>query len=139
MANEVVFTGYLGADPETRTVGDTTVTSIRIADTERWKDKDGNKQERTTWWNVNFWGKSGETIAKFFKKGDWIFTKSKIQVRKWQDKEGNDRWTTEGKGTYWEFGPKTSEKSGGGSGGGNDGYGNYEDPGPGSSDDDIPF
>lgn len=135
MANKLIFSGYLGADPETRAAGDTTVTEVRIADTERWKNKEGEKQERTTWFKVNFWGASGETIAKYFSKGDWIYTESKIQVRKWQDKEGNDRWATEGKGLVWEFGPKTQ-----GSGSG-DSYGGYEEPGPptGGVSDDIPF
>lgn len=136
MANKVIFSGYLGADPETRNVGDTTVTSIRIADTERWKDKQGNKQERTTWWTVNFWGPSGENIAKYFEKGSWIYTESTLQVRKWQDKDDNTRYSTEGRGLKWEFGPKTESQ---GSGGGRrSGGGGYDDPGP-SPDDDIPF
>jgi single-strand DNA-binding protein len=136
MANKVIFSGYLGQDPETRDVGDTTVTTIRVCHTERWKDKDGKKQERPVWMTIVFWGARGKAIADYRKKGDWIYTEGKIQTRKWEDKEGNDRWTTEIRGDDWEFGPKTSSDGGGG-GKKSGGYGGYDDPGPG--DDDIPF
>lgn len=132
MANRVIFSGYLGADPDTRTVGDTSVTSIRIADTERWKDKSGEKQERTTWMTANIWGKSGEVVAKHFDKGSWIYVEGSITVRKWKDKDENDRWSTEIKVRDWEFGPKT------GSSGSSGGHSPNDDPGP-SPDDDIPF
>jgi single-strand DNA-binding protein len=134
MANKVIFSGYLGADPDTRTAGETTATEVRIADTERWKDKNGEKREKTTWWKVIFWGKSGETVAKYFRKGAWIYTESSITTRTYEDKDGKKVYVTEGRGIKWEFGPKT-ESSGSGSG---SGPGSDYDPGP-TPDDDIPF
>lgn len=136
MANKVIFSGNLGADPETRTVNETTVTTVRIADTRRWKNKAGEKQEKTEWMNVNFWGASGEVIAKFFTKGSWIYTEGRLETRKWQDKDGNDRWTTEVRGLEWEFGPKVGD---GGSKSEDYGKADSSPPAGGGMDDDIPF
>lgn len=132
MANKVTFSGYLGDDPETRSVGETTVTTISIAHTDRWKSKDGEKQEKTTWWKVNFWGVSGETIAKHFSKGDWIYTESRIETRTWDKDDGSKGYATEGRGLQWEFGPKTSGSS-------ENSYGKPSASKPAAADDDIPF
>jgi len=94
--NKVILVGNLGRDPETRytTSGDA-VTNIRLATTDTWKDKNGEKQERTEWHNVVFYGRQAEIAGEYLKKGRQIYVEGRIQTRKWQDKEGQDRYTTE--------------------------------------------
>ncbi len=93
--NRVILIGNLGADPETRYLpsGDA-VTNIRIATTEKWT-KDGEKQEHTEWHRVNFFGKTAEIAGEYLKKGSPVYIEGRIRTRKWQDREGNDRYTTE--------------------------------------------
>jgi len=94
--NKVILVGNLGRDPETRytTSGDA-VTNIRLATTDTWKDKNGEKQERTEWHSVVFYGRQAEIAGEYLKKGRQIYVEGRIQTRKWQDKEGQDRYTTE--------------------------------------------
>src|SRR3954447_5355921 len=94
--NKVILVGNLGADPETRYLpsGDA-VTNIRIATTENWKDKSGEKQEHTEWHRVAFFGKTAEIAGEYLKKGSPIYIEGRIRTRKWQDKEGQDRYSTE--------------------------------------------
>jgi single-strand DNA-binding protein len=95
--NKVTLIGNLGADPETKYMpsGDA-VTNIRIATTESWKDKtSGEKQERTEWHRIAFFGKLAEIAGEYLKKGSQVYVEGKLQTRKWQDKEGQDRYTTE--------------------------------------------
>ena len=128
------FSGNLGKDPETKTVADTTVTKITVACGERWKDKDGNKQEKTEWIEVSFWGQSGETLAKFFKKGDGIVGFGKTETRTYEEK-GEKKYYRSVRGSHWEFPP--GRKQSGESSGHHD---DNEGPGaPASSGDDIPF
>lgn len=139
MANEQHFSGYMGADPETREVGETSVTEFRLADTESWKGKDGEKHERTTWIIVQVWGKIGEAIAKYKSKGSWIGVFGKYQVQEWEDKEGNKRYKSFLKARQQdaiEWGPKIDGKGGGSKGGD---YGKSSEEPPPSMDDDIPF
>jgi single-strand DNA-binding protein len=95
--NKVILVGNLGADPETRSMpSGMTVTNIRIATTESWKDKaSGAQQERTEWHNVALFGRLGEIAAEYLRKGSQVFVEGKLRTRKWQDKQGNDRFTTE--------------------------------------------
>lgn len=87
--------GRLGKDPETRYMPNgKAVTNFSVATSERWT-KDGEKQERTEWHNVVAFDKLAEIIAQYVTKGSQIFIEGKIQTRKWQDKEGKDRYTTE--------------------------------------------
>ena len=94
--NKVILIGRLGKDPETRymTNGEA-VTNFSIATSETWKDKSGDKQEKTEWHNITAYRKLAEIIAQYVKKGSLIYIEGKLQTRKWQDKEGKDRYTTE--------------------------------------------
>lgn len=94
--NKVILLGRLGKDPETRymTNGDA-VTNATLATSENWKDKAGEKQERTEWHNLTFYKKLSEIAGQYLKKGALIYVEGKLQTRKWQDKEGQDRYTTE--------------------------------------------
>ena len=94
--NKVILIGNLGADPETRYLpsGDA-VTNIRIATTEAWKDKDGNKQEATEWHRIAFFGRQAEIAGEYLKKGSQVYIEGRLQTRKWTDKEGQERYTTE--------------------------------------------
>jgi single-strand DNA-binding protein len=94
--NKVILIGNLGRDPETRyTTGGDAVTNIRIATTDTWKDKAGEKQEKTEWHSVVFFGRQAEIAAEYLKKGRPVYVEGRLQTRKWQDKEGQDRYTTE--------------------------------------------
>jgi single-strand DNA-binding protein len=95
--NKVILIGNLGQDPETRTTpGGTTVTNIRIATSETWKDKvTGEKKEQTEWHGVVLWNRLGEIAAEYLKKGSQVYIEGRLQTRKWQDKQGVDRYTTE--------------------------------------------
>jgi single-strand DNA-binding protein len=93
--NKAMIIGRLGKDPETRyTANGKAVASFSVATSERWT-KDGEKQERTEWHNVVAFDKLAEIISQYVTKGSQIFIEGKIQTRKWQDKEGKDRYTTE--------------------------------------------
>src|ERR1700730_17749134 len=95
--NKVILVGTLGADPETRAMpSGMTVTNIRIATNESWKDKaSGAQQERTEWHSIALFGRLGEIAAEYLRKGSQVFVEGKLRTRKWQDKQGNDRFTTE--------------------------------------------
>ena len=95
--NKVILVGNLGADPETRSMpSGMTVTNIRIATSESWKDKaSGAQQERTEWHSIALFGRLGEIAAEYLRKGSQVFIEGKLRTRKWQDKQGNDRFTTE--------------------------------------------
>jgi single-strand DNA-binding protein len=94
--NKVILVGNLGAEPEMRNLpnGDA-VANIRLATTDTWKDKNGEKQERTEWHRVAFFGKLAEIAGEYLKKGSQVYVEGRIQTRKWQDKDGQDRYTME--------------------------------------------
>lgn len=95
--NKVILVGNLGADPESRYLpnGDA-VTNIRVATTENWKDKNsGERRELTEWHRVVFYRRLAEIAAQYLKKGSQVYLEGRIRTRKWQDKEGQDRYTTE--------------------------------------------
>jgi single-strand DNA-binding protein len=94
--NKVILIGNLGRDPETRYMPDGgAITNISIATTETWKDKAGEKQEKTEWHRVAFFGKLAEIAGEYLKKGSQVYVEGRLQTRKWQDKDGNDKYTTE--------------------------------------------
>ena len=95
--NKVILVGNLGADPETRSMpSGMTVTNIRIATSESWKDKaSGAQQERTEWHSIALFGRLGEIAAEYLRKGSQVYIEGRLRTRKWQDKEGRDRYTTE--------------------------------------------
>jgi single-strand DNA-binding protein len=95
--NKVILIGNLGQDPESRTTGSgTTVTNLRIATSESWRDKQtGEMKEQTEWHSVVLWNKLGEIAAMYLRKGSQVYIEGRLQTRKWQDKQGNDRYTTE--------------------------------------------
>lgn len=95
--NKVILIGNLGADPETRYLpsGDA-VTNIRIATSEKWRDKGGEQQEHTEWHRISFFGKTAEIAGEYLKKGSPVYVEGRIRTRKWQDKEsGQDKYSTE--------------------------------------------
>lgn len=95
--NKVILVGNLGADPETRYApsGDA-ICNIRIATTDTWKDKaTGEKKEATEWHRVAFFGKLAEIAGQYLKKGSQVYIEGSLRTRKWQDKDGNERYTTE--------------------------------------------
>jgi len=95
--NKVILVGNLGADPETRAMpSGMTVANIRIATSESWKDKQsGEQKERTEWHHVALFGRLGEIAGEYLRKGSQVYIEGALRTRKWQDKDGRDRYTTE--------------------------------------------
>lgn len=95
--NKVILIGNLGADPETRAMpSGTTVANLRIATSESWRDKQtGEQQERTEWHRVAFFGRLAEVAGEYLRKGSQVYIEGSLRTRKWQDKQGNDRYSTE--------------------------------------------
>ena len=95
--NKVILVGNLGADPDTRYMpSGKAVTNIRIATSESWKDKQtGEMQEKTEWHRIKFFGRLAEIAGEYLKKGSQVYIEGRLRTRKWQDKEGRDRYTTE--------------------------------------------
>lgn len=95
--NKVILVGNLGADPDTRYMpSGKAVTNIRIATSESWKDRQtGDQQERTEWHSIVMYDKLGEIAAEYLRKGSQVYIEGSLRTRKWQDKEGKDRYTTE--------------------------------------------
>ena len=149
--NKVILIGNLGADPEVRyTTSGGAVANLRLATSESWKDKQtGENREQTEWHRVVMFGRLGEIAGEYLKKGSKIYIEGRIQTRKWQDRDGNDRYTTEivsnemqmldGRGE--SGGGGGDSRGGGGDGGGGGGRGGGENRGGNFNepDDDIPF
>lgn len=95
--NKVILIGNLGNDPDIRyTAGGAAVANISLATAESWKDKNtGEQQERTEWHRIVFFSRLAEIVGEYLRKGSQIYVEGRLQTRKWQDKEGNDRYTTE--------------------------------------------
>lgn len=94
--NKVTLIGYLGADPESRFMPDgTQVASLSVATTEAWKDKEGEKQERTEWHRLVFYAGLAEVVCKYLTKGAQVYVEGKLRTRKWEDKQGVERYSTE--------------------------------------------
>jgi single-strand DNA-binding protein len=150
--NKVILVGNLGADPETRYMpSGSAVTNLSVATSESWKDKQtGEQKERTEWHKVAMFNRLAEIAAEYLRKGSQVYIEGKLRTRKWQDQNGQDRWTTEiiademqmlggrGGGGGGSFGG--GQQGGGQQGGGQQGGGNAPpQPGPDDFDDDIPF
>ena len=95
--NKVIVVGNLGQDPETRYMpSGSAVTNLRVATNESWKDKQtGEQKDRTEWHSVAMFGRLAEIAAEYLRKGSQVYIEGKLRTRKWQDKDGNDRYTTE--------------------------------------------
>ena len=152
--NKVILVGHLGADPETRYMpSGGAVTNVRIATNEQWKDKtSGDQQERTEWHSVVLFDKLGEIAAEYLRKGSQVYIEGSLRTRKWQDKEGKDRYTTEIVAREMQMlGGRGGAGGGGGGGGGMEPRSSRpapsddrsspppRDEGGGEFDDDIPF
>jgi len=158
--NKVILIGNLGADPETRAMpSGTTVANLRVATSESWRDKQsGEQQERTEWHRVAFFGRLAEVAGEYLRKGSQVYIEGSLRTRKWQDKQGNERYSTEiigndlqmlgarggasgasggaesgGRAAAGAAASSFAEESAGGSGGGGAGGRSEE------FDDDIPF
>ena len=141
--NKVILVGNLGADPETRYMpSGGAVTNLSLATSETWKDKQtGEQKERTEWHKVAMFSRLAEIAAEYLRKGSQVYIEGKLRTRKWQDRDGNDRYTTEIIADQMQML--------GGRGGGTGSAPSAGDPGPGSApprqnapddfDDDIPF
>src|ERR1700730_3720451 len=155
--NKVILIGNLGADPETRAMpSGTTVANLRIATSESWRDKQtGEQQERTEWHRVALFGRLAEVAGEYLRKGSQVYIEGSLRTRKWQDKQGNDRYSTEIVGNDLQMlggrggGTGAAAASGGASESGGHGGGaapaHSEESGGGAAarsedfDDDIPF
>jgi single-strand DNA-binding protein len=94
--NKVILIGNLGRDPEVRYLpSGEAVANVNVATTDVWKDKSGEKQEHTEWHRIAFFGKLAEIAGEYLKKGSPVYIEGRIRTRKWQDKEGQDRYSTE--------------------------------------------
>ena len=143
--NKVILVGNLGGDPETRYMpSGSAVTNITVATNESWKDKQtGEQKDRTEWHKVAMFNRLAEIAAEYLRKGSQVYIEGKLRTRKWQDKSGQDRWTTE------VIADEMQMLGGrGGSGGGSAPMSSSSDsapssappkPGPDDFDDDIPF
>ena len=132
--NKVMLIGNLGADPEVRyTAGGSAVANIRLATAEAWRDREsGEQQERTEWHRVVFFGKLAEIVEQYVKKGSQLYVEGRIQTRKWQDKDGNERYSTEIVASDMQMlGGRGGSSGGGGGGEGGGGGGGYERSGSG--------
>ncbi|MDQ6618385.1 MAG: single-stranded DNA-binding protein [Pseudomonadota bacterium] len=156
--NKVILIGNLGADPETRFLpSGEAVCNIRIATTEKWKDRaSGETKEATEWHRISLFGRQAEVAGEYLKKGSAVYIEGRIQTRKWQDKEGKDQYTTEvradrmqllggrgGSGGDTEFAsgggaPSRSNTAGPATRGGS-AQGGAKKPATDDFDDDIPF
>jgi single-strand DNA-binding protein len=127
--NKVILIGNLGADPETRAMpSGTTVANLRIATSESWRDKQtGEQQERTEWHRVALFGRLAEVAGEYLRKGSKVYIEGSLRTRKWQDKEGKDRYSTEIVGNDMQMldarGAGAGGAAGGGGGGGREHFG----------------
>jgi single-strand DNA-binding protein len=163
--NKVILVGNLGADPETRAMpSGSTVANLRIATSESWRDKtSGEQQERTEWHRVALFGRLAEIASEYLRKGSQVYIEGSLRTRKWQDKQGNERYSTEIVGNELQMlggraqgaaggsasgggfgGSAPSGSGGGGRGAPPDAYPEYSGPSAPSGekddfDDDIPF
>ena len=164
--NKVILIGNLGRDPETRyTTGGDAITNLNIATSEQWKDKSGEKQEKTEWHRVVLFGRQAEIAGEYLKKGRSVYIEGRLQTRKYTDKDGVEKYSTEivgdrmqllgsregGGGGDADFGGGGSGgggsrpsgpgggSSGGSAGGGGKGGGAPKRSNPDDLDDDIPF
>ncbi len=148
--NKAIIIGYLGKDPEIRYTPDgLAIANFSVATTESYKDRDGNKKENTEWHRIVYYGKIAEVAEKYLKKGSKCYVEGKIRTRKWTDKDGIDRYTTEIVGERLQMldsKPASSDDNEGYSGSSRGRRDDHTPPpqspssmGVGDFDDDIPF
>ena len=153
--NKVIVMGHLGQDPEMRyTQSNDAVATLSIATSEQFKDKEGNKQERTEWHRVVLFGRTAEIAGEYLRKGSMAYVEGRLQTRKWTDKEGQERYTTEivgdrlqlvgarggGGGGAASFDEEDQSRPSGGSSSAGGARKNEMPPAPAEDfDDDIPF
>ena len=140
--NKVILVGNLGQRPEMRyTATQSAVANISIATTESWKDKEsGEMRDKTEWHRVAYFGKLAEIVEKYLDKGSSVYIEGKLQTRKWQDKTGADRWTTEIVGSELTMlGSRQSNPNNGMATDQSESPFPQDDTGTGLTDDDIPF
>ena len=130
MVNKVFIIGHLGKDPEVRhSQAGAAIASFSVATTESWKKQDGTKEEQTEWHNIVCFGRLGEICGEYLAKGSKVFIEGRLQTRKWDDKDGNTRYTTEIVAREMKMlGVK-----------GGQGQGASYDPPPYSGDESVPF
>lgn len=110
--NKCSFIGNLGKDPEVKEVGSSKVANFSIAVTEKFKNREGQYQEKTEWINIVIWGKLADVVEKYLKKGSSIYIEGKLQTRSWDDQEGNKKYITEILGNNFQMlGGRSSEGS----------------------------
>jgi single-strand DNA-binding protein len=137
--NKVMLIGNLGKDPEVRfTASGQAVASFSLATSEKFKGKSGEWEERTEWHNITLWGKLAEISGEYLTKGKTIYVEGRLQTRKWQDKSGNDRYTTEIVGDKMQMLSAKGERSSSTSAS-SQGSGSMQSEEPPFQDDDIPF
>lgn len=126
--NKVIIVGHLGADPETRQFSNGgSVTNISVATSEQWTDKQtGEKREATEWHRISLFNRLGEIAAQYLRKGSQVYIEGSLRTRKWQDQNGQDRYTTEIRADQMQM---LGGASGGGMGGGQSGPGGYGNQG----------
>jgi len=143
--NKVMIIGRLGADPEMKTLSTgSALTTFNLATSENWKDKDGQKQERTEWHRIVVWGKLAEICGKYLAKGREAFIEGKLQTRSWEDQQGQKKYTTEVVATNVQFiGGQSQQSSSNYSApneSSNDPFSNFSpEPDFNNSGDEIPF
>jgi single-strand DNA-binding protein len=146
--NKVILVGNLGRDAEMRfTPGGAAVATLNLATTEVWNDKGGQKQEKTEWHRIVLWGKTAESLNEYLTKGKQIYVEGRLQTRKWQDKDGQDKYTTEIRGDRIVLlgggggggGGARQQNRGGGAGASSGGDDHMGEPVSELTDDDIPF
>lgn len=94
--NKVIIVGRLGADPELKTLSaGNSVARLSVATSENWTDKNGQKQERTEWHRISVWGKQAENCAKYLAKGRMVYVEGRLQTRKYEDQQGQTKYSTE--------------------------------------------
>ena len=143
--NRVILVGNLGRDQELRYIpSGQAVANFTLATNDRWRDKEGNNQERTEWHRIVVWGKSAENCAQYLQKGRSVYVEGRLQTREWEDKEGNKRQTTEVVAQAVQFlggrggaGAEPGGRPSGDSGSSDTGSGGGESSRPPSSD--VPF
>ncbi|MCG5495711.1 MULTISPECIES: single-stranded DNA-binding protein [Ectothiorhodospira] len=163
--NKVILVGNLGNDPEVKYMpSGSAVANVSIATTDRWKDKQsGEMQDRTEWHRVVFFGRLAEIAGEYLRKGSQVYVEGRLQTRKWQTQDGQDRYSTEivanemqmlggrggsgggsssgfdSSGGQWDQSPPRDQGGPGSSGGQSSGQSSGSRPGPSDFDDDIPF
>lgn len=141
MVNKVILIGNLGKDPEVRQFENNSVANFSLATSETYTDKTGEKKTLTEWHNVSVWGKGAEVVEKYLKKGSKVYIEGKITYRKYQDKDGVDRYTTDIKADTFKF--LDSREGGNNQGGGfnpaESSSSTQKEPDYNSDADDLPF